>query len=125
MSRRQPRRIVPRIVVDGGEAAVVEIQPQLARQREPVVIGIGNAAAAFNDAQLRILVHAEGRKLEPVRRHVGLRRIDAVGPSAAAMRSWSLEAKLQISSRAHLPPLASGRTSVPATPVPRAVNIRV
>ena len=65
-------------LVDSREAIVIEIQPQLAHQREPVVIGIGNAAAALDDTQLRFLVHAKGRKRAPVRRHVRLRWIDAI-----------------------------------------------
>jgi hypothetical protein len=66
-------------VVDGREAAVIEVQPQVALQAEAVVVGIAQAAAALDHRELRIRGHAKRRETLPVVRHVGLQRVDAFG----------------------------------------------
>jgi hypothetical protein len=69
----------PLDVVDDREASMVEVQPQRARHRQAIVVGVGESAAAFHDVEPRGLVHAEGRILTPLGRHVRLHGIDAIG----------------------------------------------
>ena len=82
--RQRPRRRdiqavartqVPGQVIVGDQAAAVEIQPQFARQPQPVT-GIGLPARAFLHLERGALAHRERRQAAPFVRHIGLRGID-------------------------------------------------
>ena len=122
MSSRQSRRMTPLMRSTAVNPRWSKSSQSVALQREAVVVGIGEAAAAFDDVELRGRVHAERRVLAPFPGTLACAGSMPSAPSAAATRSASLAAKLQTSSRGHLPAALSGRASVPATPVPRAVQ---
>ena len=68
-----------RDLVDGRQAAVVEVEPQLAAQGQAIVVHVGESAAALDDRELRIGGHAKRRQALPFRWYVGLCRVNGIG----------------------------------------------
>ena len=63
--------------VDCGPARVIEVQPNLAIERQAILIGGAQAATPFADAQATVRRHAKSRVTLPFTGHIGLRRINA------------------------------------------------
>ena len=63
--------------VDCGPARVIEVQPNLAIERQAILIGGAQAATPFADAQATVRRHPKGGVPLPITGHIGLRRINA------------------------------------------------
>ena len=93
-------------------------------QRQPVVVGVGEAAAAFDDVQLRVRVHAERRELAPLapaRWPARDRCPRRLRRRRRAARRWRRSSRFLRAATCRRRSRAA--QSVPATPVPRAHSV--
>ena len=66
--------------VHGSESIMAEVEPQLARERQLIVIARGQSATALDDLELGIARDAITREPAPIIGNIGLAGIDGLGP---------------------------------------------